>query len=136
VPGRTARGPTPLLRNCLRALSVTLALAECWISRHSMNPDGISYLDLGNVYFKGGWADINAYWSPLYAWLLGLNIVLRPDAYWEFAVAHLTNLCWLVFAASVRGLLDAVKDFAARWWILFHYFVRALQEASQTGSVF
>jgi hypothetical protein len=42
---------------------------------------------------------INAYWSPLYACLLGLGMRLfQPAPYWELAVAHLVNLLVFVWA--------------------------------------
>lgn len=63
------------------------------ISSQSMNPDGISYLDIGDAYFRGDWPNaINTVWPPLYSWLLGLvNFVLRPSMQWEFPVVHLVN---------------------------------------------
>jgi hypothetical protein len=67
---------------------------QAWSNRHAMNPDGVSYLDLARAVSEGGLGDaVNAYWSPLYPWLLGLALVLlRPDAFWEFSVAHAVNL--------------------------------------------
>ena len=34
-----------------------------------MISDGVSYLDIGDAYFRGDWkAAVNAYWSPVYSW--------------------------------------------------------------------
>ena len=45
----------------------------------------------GNGYALGDWAHaINAYWSPLYSWILAVPfVVLHPSAYWQGPVAHL-----------------------------------------------
>jgi hypothetical protein len=83
---------TTVLRRSLRVIAVVLALVQCWAGRHSMGPDGVSYLDVGDAYFRGDWTHLNAYWSPLYSWLLGLaNFVLKPVPRWEFFVAHCVN---------------------------------------------
>jgi hypothetical protein len=58
-----------------------------------MNPDGISYLDIGDAYMRGDWAAaINSVWSPMYSWILGLVMhVLKPSMRWEFPVVHMIN---------------------------------------------
>src|SRR5687768_6759202 len=39
--------------------------------RYQMNPDGVSYLSIASKYLAGHFGDaVNAYWSPLYSWLL------------------------------------------------------------------
>src|SRR5437867_7566358 len=67
---------------------------QAWHSRYWMNPDGISYLDLADSYAHGSWATaLNAYWSPLYSWLLAAaGFVVRPSGLAEFAMAHAVNL--------------------------------------------
>jgi hypothetical protein len=76
-------------------LAVSLGCLHTWaaITSQSMNPDGISYLDIGDAYFRGDWANaINSVWPPLYSWLLGLaNFVFKPDIHWEFTLVHLVN---------------------------------------------
>lgn len=68
-----------------------------------MNPDGISYLDIGDAYFRGDFSTaINAYWSPLYSWILGLFLyVIKPNAYYEFPVVHGVN--FLIYLFSIFG---------------------------------
>jgi len=75
---------------------------ETWDFRFLVLPDGISYLDIANAYFRGDWnAAINAYWSPLYSWLLGLGLyVAKPSPYRESTVVHLIN-----FAIHVGALV-------------------------------
>src|ERR1035441_7992381 len=69
-------------------LFATLALGalHAWFGRYSMNPDGISYLDVGDSFFRRDWANaVNAYWSPLYPWTLGVVLGLaKPSPKWEF----------------------------------------------------
>lgn len=80
------------------------------MGRDAMNTDGISYLDVGSAFARHDWGSaINAYWSPLYPFLLSLGLrVLKPAPYWEFTVAHLVN--FLIFAASA----GAFEFFMAR----------------------
>ncbi|MGH9941197.1 MAG: hypothetical protein ACRD9R_02430 [Pyrinomonadaceae bacterium] len=75
------------------AVAVPVGALHLWAGRHEMNLDGISYLDMGDAYLRGDWAmAVNAYWSPLYSWLLGLVMaVFRPSPAWEFPVARLLN---------------------------------------------
>ena len=77
-----------------------LALAHTWAGRFSMSPDGISYLDVGNAFFRRDWfGAFNAYWSPLYAWFEGLVLgLVKPSAKWELPVAHAVN--FLIFLAT------------------------------------
>ena len=82
-------------------------------TRHEVNPDGISYLDLAEQYAAGepGRA-VSVYWSPLYPWLQGLAMrVFGSSPYWEATTAHLVNVAILIaiFAAFeffMRSLLD------------------------------
>jgi hypothetical protein len=66
-----------------------------------MNPDGISYLDMGDAYWRGDWhMAIIAFWSPFYAWILGLSLkVLKPSAYGEYPLVHLVN--FLIYVAAL-----------------------------------
>jgi hypothetical protein len=97
-------------------LFATLALGalHAWFGRYSMNPDGISYLDVGDSFFRRDWANaVNAYWSPLYPWTLGVVLGLaKPSPKWEFPLVHLVNFG--VFAVTLfafRFLLHALLAF-------------------------
>jgi hypothetical protein len=74
-------------------LAVLLGAVHAWAERHIINVDGVSYLEVADAYSRGDWKmAVNAYWSPLLSWLLGLAfIILRPSAYGEFAAAHLVS---------------------------------------------
>jgi len=88
------------LRIACWTVALTLGAAQAWATRFTMNPDGISYLDIGDAYWRHDWQHaINAYWSPLYSWILGFFInVIKPNAYWEYPLVHLVNFLIYVFA--------------------------------------
>jgi 4-amino-4-deoxy-L-arabinose transferase-like glycosyltransferase len=80
---------------------LTLAgLVDSIYSRHAMQSDGISYLDMGDALLRRDWGmGINAYWSPLYPWLQGLALrLLKPSAYSQFTVVHFVNFLIYLFA--------------------------------------
>ncbi|MEP0918045.1 hypothetical protein NC981_14555 [Leptolyngbya sp. DQ-M1] len=94
-------GKTIPLRTAFWILGLSLGSLQAWSQRFNINnPDGVSYLDIGDAYMRGDWQSaINAYWSPLYSWLLGIAIfVLHPSPYWEFFVVKLVNLGIFVVA--------------------------------------
>jgi hypothetical protein len=70
-----------------------------------MNPDGMSYLDVGREFWHGNWQTaVSAYWSPLYAWLTGAIIgLVRPSPRWEFPLLHLVNFAILMVALFCFG---------------------------------
>jgi len=86
---------------CLLAL--LLGGLHTWvaITNHSMNADGINYLDMGDAFWRGDWSvAVNAVWSPLYGWLLGLVMRLcQPSMRWEFPLVHLTN--FVIYGAAL-----------------------------------
>ncbi|MGH7572008.1 MAG: hypothetical protein ACREMK_09230 [Gemmatimonadota bacterium] len=75
------------------------------------NPDGLSYIELGEAYLRGDWgAAINRYWSPLYGLVLGFVLrVMRPAPQWELPLVHAVNFgifllclaCFLFFWREV-----------------------------------
>jgi len=74
---------------------------NAWLTRWSMNQDGVSYLDIADAYWRGDWHNaINAYWSPLYSWILGLFVsTTRPSPRWEYPLVHLAN--FLIYVAAL-----------------------------------
>ncbi|MCP9496439.1 MAG: hypothetical protein MSG64_18510 [Pyrinomonadaceae bacterium MAG19_C2-C3] len=91
---------------CLVA-AIVLGALNAWAERYSVNADGISYLDMGDAFFRGDWAmAFNPYWGPLYAWLLGAaNAVFQPSAYWEYPLVHVINFLIYIFAVFCFDLL-------------------------------
>ena len=99
------------LRACCWTVALGLGAAQAWVTRFTMNPDGISYLDIGDAYWRHDWHNaINAYWSPLYSWILGFFInVIKPSPYWEYPLVHLVN--FLIYIAT----LGCFEYFLTTW---------------------
>ena len=98
----------------LMGASVALGLLHAWAGRYAMNPDGISYLDVGDSFFRRDWANaVNAWWSPLYPWTVGLILgVVRPSPKWEFPLVHLVNFgVFLAALFAFRFLLHEMRAF-------------------------
>lgn len=89
------------LRISCWCVALTLGALQAWATRFTMNPDGVSYLDIGDAYWRGDWHNaINAYWSPLYSWILGFFLkVFKPSIYWEYPLVHLVN--FLIYVAAL-----------------------------------
>lgn len=102
------------LENILLLTSAALGLAHAWFGRYSMNPDGVSYLDMGDAFVRRDWTHaVNAYWSPLYGWILGLVVgEIRPSPRWEFPLVHIVNFAiFLVALLCFRFFLHEVIRF-------------------------
>jgi hypothetical protein len=102
------------LENILLLASVAFGLVHAWVGRYSMNPDGVSYLDIGDALIRRDWAHaVNAYWSPLYGWMLGLVAgEVRPSPRWEFPLVHGVNCAiFLVALLCFRILMHEVIRF-------------------------
>ena len=88
------------IRIAFWALAALLGGAQTWYTRHRIFSDGISYLEIARQYASGDWhGALNAYWSPLYSWLVAAYlIVAQPSPYWEVSALHVVN--FLMFLAS------------------------------------
>jgi len=103
IAGRAGERTIILTTLCLGAV-------HSWVGRYAMNPDGVSYLDVGDSFFRRDWANaVNAWWSPLYPWTLGIVLgVVRPSPRWEFPLVQLVNFGYFIFALfAFRFLLHA-----------------------------
>ncbi|MBV9183375.1 MAG: hypothetical protein JO356_18900 [Acidobacteria bacterium] len=82
-------------------MALVLGAAQAWCARFTMNPDGVSYLDIADAYWQGDWGQaLNAYWSPLYSWILGFLLgVFKPSIRHEYPMVHLAN--YLIFVAAL-----------------------------------
>jgi hypothetical protein len=92
-------------------------LLQAWAFRHNLNPDGISYLDIATQCVQGDWHSlVNAYWSPLYPFLLSLVFwLVKPSPYWESTVAHFVNfgifiLSFVCFEVFLRELIRSLHQ--------------------------
>jgi hypothetical protein len=95
-------------------IAIWLGIIHAWSGRHTMNPDGISYLDIGDAYFRRDWhMALNAFWSPFYSWLLGLIMFLvKPSGNNEFTIVHVVNFVIYLFAlASFHYFLIGLMRF-------------------------
>jgi hypothetical protein len=100
-----------ILRTIFWLIAVTMGLIQAWVSRFAMNPDGISYLDIGEGFWRGDWKILlNGYWSPLYGFIVGLALkILRPSPYWEFPVVHLVN--FLIYLLALLSFDFFLREF-------------------------
>jgi hypothetical protein len=98
VPEQDVQRRIARVQRAFRWAIAAFALLNCWTCRFIMNPDGVSYLDMGDATWRGDWhVALNSYWSPLYGWLMGLILlVARPAMAWEYPVVHLLNFAILL----------------------------------------
>ena len=96
----------------LLGIAIALGALHAWAGRYTMNPDGISYLDMGDALWRRDWEmAINPYWSPLYALILGLGMeIVQPSLWAEFPLAHAIN--FLIYLAA----LFAFRFFFSELW--------------------
>jgi hypothetical protein len=114
-----ARGAPPgWLLPSLRLAALGIAALHTGIAiRHqSMNEDGINYLDIGTAFTSGDWPTaVNAIWSPLYAWMLGVVVlVTQPSIRWEFPIAQVTNFG--IFAVALVCFEFFWRQLTARYY--------------------
>ncbi len=90
-------------RLVLGALLVYLGIsvAAIWTHRYHINPDGTAYLDIARSYLAGHWeCAINAYWSPLFSWLIVPWLAVGVNAL--LAAKIVTWLCGLAVVVAMR----------------------------------
>jgi hypothetical protein len=82
-------------------LSLVCAAVVAWDARNSLNPDGLSYLDMGSGWLTQGASSlVNGLWSPAYPALIGAVFFLfRPSPELEFTLLHLINV--FLFACAL-----------------------------------
>ena len=75
-------------------IAVLSSLLQCWRWRFVIWGDGVSYLDMGDAYFRHDWRmAVNGVWSPLYSWLIVLpRHLFHVSIDWESTLVHLVNL--------------------------------------------
>ena len=97
---------------CLIVISLLLGFFQVWIKRYEVGVDIISYLDLGDAFFRGDWSTFlqGLYWPPLYAWVLGFVLaVLKPSPFWEFPIIQGVN--YLIFVCALAAFHFFLKEF-------------------------
>jgi hypothetical protein len=105
------------LRALFWSLATLLGALQVWAHRNEVSPDSISYIELAWASVRGGLHQIvNAYWSPLYPFLLTLPFgYFHPSPKWEFTTVHLLNfviylICLAFFELCLNELLIATRD--------------------------
>jgi hypothetical protein len=94
------------LRLAFWVLGLALALLHAWESRHLLNVDGVSYLDVADAYLRGDAAAVNGHWSPLYSWILaGALLIVQPSPFWESTLVHFVNVAVFVATMAAFDLL-------------------------------
>ena len=112
---RAVSGPhevVSLLRRKGFVLALILGLINFWTTRIVIYSDGISYLEIARKYADGDWKGaVNAYWSPLYSWILAvIRLLTGKNDRWEVTSLHLVNLL-----AYVVALILFERLFARLW---------------------
>jgi hypothetical protein len=109
---RISRDDRTLARFSGWGIVAALGVLQAWAYRNSMNPDGISYLEIGRAGISGWHGFVNAYWSPLYPFLLSLVLRwLEPSPLWEFPATHFLNLA--IYLAGYACFEFLVREFLA-----------------------
>lgn len=103
--GRIWRSSRPWIGPLLVAgLYAWFALHHLPGHRYQINPDGVGYISVARKYLGGHFADaVNAYWSPLYSWLLVPLLALGIEK---------------LLAAKILGLLIGGATLAGLWRLM------------------
>jgi hypothetical protein len=118
-------GPTKTLhtaRFAFWAAMICSWLVQALAARHTLDADGVSYLNIANAGLQGNWhAFVNGYWSPGYPFLLTVWFkLLRPSPFHEpLAVRMLAVVTLVVALLSFEYFLKVFlefrrKDFGSR----------------------
>jgi len=91
---------------------LALGLLNVWARRNDVTPDSISYIEIGWAAARGGLHQLaNAYWSPLYPFLLSLVFrFFHPAVQWGFTAAHLLSLAIYIASFASFGLFRKELD--------------------------
>ena len=105
---------TKYLRLLLLVLAAALGALDSWTSRYSLNPMGVSYLDMGDAFVRRDWQTaLNGLWSPLYSLPLGLLVrVFRPSPSTEFPLVHFAN--FLIYLTALFAFTLFMRELV-RW---------------------
>ena len=90
------------VRTGFRLAAIVLGFLQAWAFRFYIEPDGVNYFDIARAYLRRDWTNaLNAYWSPLYSWLLALiQWAVHPSPYFESTFLHLLNFVLFLLALA------------------------------------
>lgn len=112
-------------RRILFACTLLIAFLQFWQNRFQMYSDGIAYLEVART------LEVNAYWSPLFSWLL-IPVVRFVPLAWSATAVHALQAVFAVVAvlladslwrrlspatAEDRGWL--ITRWMVGWWMVF-----------------
>lgn len=92
--------PAKVIERRFSAAILLLGAFHAYLTRHSVNGDGVSYIDIADNWLRLGKTAANGYFSPLYSWSLMLPLSLHPSTEWEGPLVHALNLLLLAFALA------------------------------------
>lgn len=88
---RAANADLFRIRRLFWTIGPALGLLQALALRNSIDHDAVAYLDMADRFLHGAHgALLNAYWSPLYPFLLAHAIVFASP-YWQATALHLVN---------------------------------------------
>jgi hypothetical protein len=114
--------------------ALCVAIARAWWTRYSLEPDSISYFDLGDALLRRNWTmALNSYWAPYYGFLAAAVLHLtHASPLWKAPVVHLVNILVFAFALAAfeylwKGVIAEkrrARDYTLPEWTLwvFGYF--------------
>jgi hypothetical protein len=106
-----AVGAERVEKRCIIAVLI-LGFLQTFNARFQLGPDGISYLDVGDLWLKGDFSNaVNAYWNPVYCILLSAACKMVDPIHEPF-VAHMVNFALLAVNLWLfKRLLRAIRIF-------------------------
>lgn len=98
-------------------LFVVIGVIQLYNNCHYIYSDLISYLDIGdNIYNKDISYALNAFWNPLYSFIIGLILkITDPSIYYEswivYSISFIIFICsFFCFAFFINGLILYLKE--------------------------
>ena len=123
-----ARADPYRIRLLFWTIGPALGLLQALALRNAIDHDAVAYLDMAYRFSHGArGALLNAYWSPLYPFLLA-HAIAFASPYWEATVLHLVNFAiYLLVLFSLDSFLkqilaesvlpDALPDPSSEWML-------------------
>jgi 4-amino-4-deoxy-L-arabinose transferase-like glycosyltransferase len=112
---RASRADLSRIRRLFWTIGPALGLLQALALRNSIDHDAVAYLDMAGGFLHGTrGAFLNAYWSPLYPFLLAHAIVFASP-YWQATALHLVNFAiYLLVLLSFDFFLNQVLPQASQ----------------------
>ncbi len=106
---RSARADLSRIRRLSWTIGPVLGLLQALALRNSIDHDAVAYLNMADRFLHGAHgALLNAYWSPLYPFLLA-HAILFASSYWQATALHLVNFAiYLLVLLSFEFFLKQI----------------------------